>query len=290
MSASNSISSKNITTKLSTLIYCAFLGAVIVLPLYLVFISSFKTTEEIYTDYLGLPNFHNLENYMFILKGKNIVSYFINSFYVTATSILLINLITPFTAYIIAKNYKKKLYKYIYMYFLILIFIPFNVIVFPLTKLLYNLHLMNLSGLIFCYVALSIPENIFLYVAYFRTINKDIFDAAQIDGCDSFQYYLKVLLPISLTILITVNILNIIWIWNDFFLPLMIINSNPSSWTLPIFIYHFKGQYSFSVNQASAAYQISIIPIVILFVTFQDTIIKGAAMQSNKENKLQNIH
>jgi len=147
---------------------------------------------------------------------------------------------------------------------------------------------MNSLGLILCYAALSIPENIFLYVAYFRTVNKDIYDAAQLDGCNPFQYYLRVLLPICQTVVITVNILNVLWIWNDFFLPLMVVNSDPSLWTLPIYIYHFKGKYSFSANLACAAYQISIIPIAILFVVFQNKIVLGNLFQSNRESRILN--
>lgn len=280
---------KKIIAKILVLFYCLALVALVLLPLYLTLITSFKSTQEVYSDYLKLPSTFNLENYAYILNQKNFLSYFSNSIYITTASILLINLITPFTAYIIAKNYEKRLFRYIYLYFLILIFIPFNIIIFPLTKLLYSLHLMNSIGLIICYVALSIPENIFLYAAYFRTVNKDIFDAAQLDGCNSFQYYSMVLLPVCKVVVITVNILNIIWIWNDFFLPLMIINSDPSSWTLPIFIYHFKGQYSFSVNLASAAYQISMIPMVILFILFQNKIVIGANIQSHKDGKINNV-
>lgn len=270
-------------TKTSMLIYCLLLVTLVLLPLYLTLITSFKTTQELYANYFWLPERFNLENYFYLFKQKNIMQYFINSIYITTISILLINLIIPFTAYIIAKNFDKRLYRYIYIYFLTLIFVPFNIIVFPLTKLLYSLNLMNSTGLIICYVALSIPENVFLYVSYFRTINRDIYEAAQIDGCSQFQYYSRVLIPICQTIVITVNILNIVWIWNDFFLPLMVVNSDPSSWTLPIFIYHFKGQYSFSVNLASAAYQISIIPIAILFIAFQNKIIEGTTLQSRKE-------
>ncbi len=273
---------KKIIVKIFVLFYCLLLVSLVFLPLYLTFITSFKSTQEVHSNYLKLPTTFNLENYIYIINQKNFVLYFANSIYITTSSILLINLITPITAYIIAKNYERRLFRYIYLYFLILVFIPFNIIVFPLTKLLYSLDLMNSVGLVICYVALSIPQNTFLYVAYFRTINKDMFDAARLDGCNSFQYYSLVLLPISRVIIITVNILNIIWIWNDFFLPLMIVNSNPSLWTLPIFIYHFKGQYSFSVNLACAAYQISMIPMAILFVIFQNKIVIGATMQNRK--------
>jgi len=269
-------------TRISMVLYCLLLIATVILPLYLTFVTAFKTTKETYANYLGLPTIFSLENFTSIIEQKNIAQYFANSVYITAVSILLINLVTPLTAYIIARNHERRFFKYIYIYFLISIFVPFNVIVFPLTKLLYSLKLMNSIGLIICYVALSIPENIFLYVAYFRAINRELFEAAQLDGCGPFQYYARVLLPTCRTIVITVNILNIIWIWNDFFLPLMVVNTDPSSWTLPIFIYNFKGQHSFSVNLASAAYQISIIPIAILFIVFQNKIIEGTALQSKK--------
>jgi raffinose/stachyose/melibiose transport system permease protein len=195
------------------------------------------------------------------------------------------SIINPFIAYKISINWDKKIYRFLYIAISSAMLIPSKVILFPLIKIYYNLGLMNTFGLIIYYTIFMIPEMVFLYVPYFRMFSKDLKNAAIIDGSTEFTFYKDVFLPICKPIIITGAILITIWTWNDFFMPLMILNKNPDSWTLPIFIYNFMGKFSAHKNYAFAACVISLIPISIFYILFHKKILSGFKIKNNKRVK-----
>lgn len=165
--------------------------------------------------------------------------------------------------------------KTMYFYLLAGIFVPFQVIMVPLVKYLAKLKLCNIPGLIIMCVTLASSQGVFLLVNYIRSVPRDLEEAAYIDGCGTVKAYVKIVLPMIKPILATIFVLNALWVWNDFQMPLLILNQSQDMWTLPLFQYNFKSQYSFDYNLAFASYLIAMIPVLIAYACAQKHIVSG---------------
>lgn len=249
---------------------------VIFLPLYLTVITAFKTSKESARNFFAFPSELYLGNFQEVLFNNNFFQFFSNSVLITLVSILLILLVVPLTAYAISRNMNKWYFKTLYILFIMGIIIPFQVIMLPVTRLMTELDLLNRFGLILLYVTYALTQGVFLYVGYIRTtIPKELEEAAEVDGCSKFRTYRSVIFPLLAPLTATVIIVNSFWIWNDFLLPLLILNKSETFWTLPLFQYNFKSQYSFNYNLAFASFVMTVIPIMLVYVFFQKQIIAG---------------
>lgn len=247
----------------------------ILAPLYLVITNTFKTLEEAGKNFFGLPLSFNFNNYQQLFDSNNYWRYVGNSAFITIISIIMVVLIIPPLSYAIARNFNKKYYKFVYFYILIGLFIPSQVIMLPVTQLMTNLKLLNPIGMIVLYSTLSLTQGVFLLVNYIRSLPYEIEEAAQIDGCTVFQTYTKIILHLVKPMLATLIILNTLWFWNDFGLPLLILNKSRDSWTLPLFQYNFKSEYSFNYTMAFTAYFMGMLPVLVVYCMGQKYIIKG---------------
>ena len=189
----------------------------ILCPLWMVLINSFKTLEEAGKNFFALPSKLNLENYIELFTNSNYWIFLKNSFKITVISIILI-----------------------------LIFVPSQVVLLPVTKMMSKLNMLNHAGLIILYAAFGLTQGVFLFVNYIRGLPYEIEESAQIDGCSVFQTYVKIVLPLVKPMISTLLIMDTLWIWNDFMLPLLILNRSQAIWTLPLFQYNFKTEYSFN--------------------------------------------
>lgn len=252
-------------------------GLVIVfLPLYLTLITAFKTSKESARDFFSFPSELYWGNFLEVIGSNNFVQFFTNSIVITAVSIILITLIVPLTAYAISRNMNKWYYKTLFVLFIVGIIIPFQVIMLPVTKLMTQLDLLNRPGLILLYVTYALTQGVFLYVGYIKTsIPKELEEAAYVDGCSKFRTYRSIIFPLLNPLTATIIIINAFWIWNDFLLPLLILNKSEAMWTLPLFQYNFKSQYTFNYNLAFASFVLTIVPIMLVFMVFQKQIIAG---------------
>lgn len=254
----------------------------ILAPLYLVVINSFKTLEEAGKDFFALPaslSFHNFKN---LFENNNYWVFAKNSLMISVISVLLILTFVPSISFSIARNYHKKYYKGVYFYLLMGLFIPSQVIMLPVTKLMTNLNLLNRQGLILLYAAYSLTQGVFLFVNYIRGLPYEVEESAYIDGCNVFQVYTKIVLPLVKPMIATLLIMDLLWIWNDFMLPLLILNRSQTIWTLPLFQYNFKTEYSFDYTMAFTAYLMSMLPVLIIYCLGQKHIIKGLTAGSVK--------
>lgn len=138
-----------------------------------------------------------------------------------------------------------------------------------------KLKLCNIPGLIIMCVTLASSQGVFLLVNYIRSVPRDLEEAAYIDGCGTVKAYVKIVLPMIKPILATIFVLNALWVWNDFQMPLLILNQSQDMWTLPLFQYNFKSQYSFDYNLAFASYLIAMIPVLIAYACAQKHIVSG---------------
>lgn len=134
---------------------------------------------------------------------------------------------------------------------------------------------MNQGGLILIYVAFALGQGVFLFTGYYSSIPVELEEAAEIDGCTTTQTFFRIVFPLAKPMTVTVIILNVLWIWNDFLLPLLILNKSAAMWTLPLYQYNFKSAYTFDYNLAFASFLFSIIPMIIMYILLQKNIIEG---------------
>ena len=254
----------------------------ILLPLWLVLINSFKTLEEAGKNFFALPSRLNFANYQELFSNSNYWVFLKNSFVITVFSLALILIFIPSVSYAIARNYEKRYYKFVYFYLLMGLFIPSQVILLPVTKMMSRMNMMNHQGLILLYAAFSLTQGVFLFVNYIRGLPYEIEESAQIDGCSVFQTYVKIVLPLAKPMISTIVIMDTLWIWNDFMLPLLILNRSRDIWTLPLFQYNFKTEYSFNYPMAFTAYLLAMLPMLIIYCLGQKYIVKGLTAGSVK--------
>lgn len=252
-------------------------GAILVLiPLLATVFSSFKTTQDIMQHFFAFPNPAILDNYARLI-ADGIGHYFWNSAVITVLSVILVTLFIPAAAYSIARNMSKhKAFAIMYSLLILGIFVPFQVIMIPITVMMSRLGLANMWGLIILYLTYAIPQTLFLYVGYIKLSVPDSLDeAAMIDGADRFTTYRKIIFPMLKPMHATTLIINALWFWNDFMLPLLILNKNAEMWTLPLFQYNYTGQYFNDYGPSFASYVVGIITITIVYLIFQKNIISG---------------
>lgn len=248
---------------------------IIFFPLFVCFINSFRTTSDLIHGFLKIPDKITLENYQYIITQRHIFRYIGNSLLITIVGAVISALINPYIAYCISINWDKKRYRILYALLSASMFIPSKLILFPLIKIYYKFGLMNIVGLFLYYAVFMIPETVFMLVPYFRTFKVELYESARLEKCGPLKFYWTIFVPTCKAAITTVLILNVIWIWNDFFMPLMILNKSPNNWTLPIFIYNYLGRNTIHRGYSFAACQIALLPIIIFYLLFHQKIIDG---------------
>lgn len=251
-------------------------GILILVPLLVTVFSSFKTTKDIMNHFFSLPNPFTLSNYQRLI-ADGIGGYFWNSAVITILSLIVVAIFIPAAAYSIARNMsKRKAFNIMYSLLILGIFVPFQVIMIPITVMMSKLGLANMYGLVILYLTYAIPQTLFLYVGYIKISVPDSLDeAAEIDGADKFTTYHQIIFPMLKPMHATTLIINALWFWNDFMLPLLVLNKDSKLWTLPLFQYNYQGQYFNDYGPSFASYIVGIITITIVYLIFQKNIISG---------------
>ena len=251
-------------------------GILILVPLLVTVFSSFKTTKDIMNHFFSLPNPFTLSNYQRLI-ADDIGGYFWNSAVITILSLIAVAIFIPAAAYSIARNMsKRKAFNIMYSLLILGIFVPFQVIMIPITVMMSKLGLANMYGLVILYLTYAIPQTLFLYVGYIKISVPDSLDeAAEIDGADKFTTYRQIIFPMLKPMHATTLIINALWFWNDFMLPLLVLNKDSKMWTLPLFQYNYQGQYFNDYGPSFASYIVGIITITIVYLIFQKNIISG---------------
>ena len=251
-------------------------GILILVPLLVTVFSSFKTTKDIMNHFFSLPNPFTLSNYQRLI-ADGIGGYFWNSAVITILSLIAVAIFIPAAAYSIARNMsKRKAFNIMYSLLILGIFVTFQVIMIPITVMMSKLGLANMYGLVILYLTYAIPQTLFLYVGYIKISVPDSLDeAAEIDGADKFTTYRQIIFPMLKPMHATTLIINALWFWNDFMLPLLVLNKDSKLWTLPLFQYNYQGQYFNDYGPSFASYIVGIITITIVYLIFQKNIISG---------------
>ena len=267
----------------STILTCFFavLCVIWIIPIFEVLINSFKSNAWVNLDAFALPNaesFVGLANY---IKGMTFGDYpFLKSvFYstfITVVSVVLILLCCSMSAWYIARVDSKfaRIFYYLCLFSMI---VPFQMVMFTLTFTADRLKLSSPWLIPVVYLGFGAGLAIFMFVGFVKGLPLEIEEAAAIDGCGPFRTFFSVVLPMLKPTLISVGILEVMWVWNDYLLPYLVLDRTKYM-TIPIHVQYLKGSYgTVDLGATMAVIMLSIIPIIIVYLLCQKHIIKGVA-------------
>ena len=242
----------------------------VILPLAWVFLSSWKTTGEIFNSPLALPQHWSFDNYIGAWTDSHIGRYLLNSVFVVTAALVLVMLLGSAAAYSLAR------YPFPgsgLVYYLILAGLTFPVFlaIVPLFFVLKNTGLLNtLPGLVATYVAFAFPFTVFFLYPFFRTLPQEIAEAAELDGAGEWRTFAQVMVPMARPGIVAVAIFNFLGLWNQFLLPVAL-NTNEDNYVLSQGMARFASQAGYAVNfgQLFAAVVITVVPVLIVYIIFQ---------------------
>lgn len=270
---------KNIPLSFILIIY----SIIVIFPLVWIFSSSLKSSMEIFANVWALPKGIKWENYVNAWIEASIGKYFINSLFVTATSVFFILLLSAMVAYVLTR-FKFLGNSFVFYYFLGGLMIPTFLGIVPLFLLLKDLHLLdNFIGLILVYIAYSLPFSIFILTPFFKSLPRELAEAAIIDGCSDFSVFWRIMLPLAKPGLITVGIFNFLGIWNEYILALVIISSGELR-TLPLGIanLYMVQHYQADWGTLFAGLTIVMVPTLIVYIIFSKKLTSGITLGALK--------
>jgi len=256
-----------------------FISLVILIPMVVLFLNSFKAQGESNNMSLSLPKEWIFENYKTVIEQGKLISSFFNSLLYATCSVVIIIFVVSAAAFVIARN-RRGINNFIYYFIISGIAIPINNV--ALMKVLQVLHLVNTRiGIILIYAAINIPLSLFLSYGFISTIPREIDEAAVIDGCGPVKLFIKIILPLLKPITSTLFVLNFMAVWNDFTMPLYYLN-NSAKWPMTLAVYNFFGAFENSWNLVSADIMLTLLPVLIVFILGQKYIVGGVAAGSVK--------
>ncbi len=260
------------------LVILLLLSAVFIFPVFIVLINSFKLKFSISATPFVLPDkdtFTGLSNYIEGIANTGFWSAFMWSLFITVFSVAVIIIFTSMTAWYITRV-KSRFNSVLYYTLVFSMIVPFQMVMFTMSKTANVLGLDNPAGIILIYLGFGAGLSVFMFSGFIKTVPLGVEEAAKIDGCNTFQIFWNVVFPILKPTAITVAILNTMWIWNDYLLPYLVIGNDYK--TIPIAVQYLKGGYgSVDMGAMMAMLVLSIIPVIIFYLSSQKYIIKGVA-------------
>ena len=257
------------------LVVVILLAAVYIYPVFLMVDNSLKPFKEILTNVLALPSHLEWANYTYVIEKMEYFRLFWNNVVITVIGIAGIVAFSSMAAYILDRR-QTPVTKALHTFIITPMLIPFQTIMITLLKFMNIIHLNGTTwGLGIQYWGFGIPMATFIYFNFMKSIPTEIDESAMIDSATTFQTYLLIIFPLLKTVTATVVVLDVMWIWNDFLLPLLMVNSSPASKTLVLAAYNFVGSLNTKWHYALAAMVLAILPSVIVFVFLQRYIVDG---------------
>lgn len=256
----------------------SILSIVFLYPIFLVLINSFKSKLFISDQPFALPSsetFVGVQNYVDGIVKTGLLHAAGRSIFITISSVLIIVIFTSMAAWWITRVHSK-LSTILYYLFVFAMIVPFQMVMYTLAKITDMLKMGNMYGIVFVYLGFGAGLSVFMFSGFIKAIPVTLEEAAMIDGCNPVQTYFKIVFPILKPTAITVAILNTMWIWNDYLLPTLVLDT--SSPTIPMAVQYLKGSYgSVDLGAMMAMLVIAILPIIIFYLCSQKYIIKGVA-------------
>lgn len=259
------------------IIILTVISVLFIAPIVIVFMNSFKSKLFINSTPFAFPNadsFVGLANYGEGMIKTGFLQAFFITLFITVASVFLIVMLTSMTAWYLVRV-KSRFTKVMYYLFAFAMIVPFQMVMFTLSKLANMMHLSNPVGIILVYLGFGAGLAVFMFCGFVKSIPIEIEEAAMIDGCTPIQTFFQVVFPIMKPTAITVAILQAMWIWNDYLLPYLVLDIKKYK-TIPIVIQYLKGGYgAVDWGTMMAMLVLAIVPIVVFYVACQKYIIEG---------------
>ncbi|MDG0811551.1 carbohydrate ABC transporter permease [Cohnella rhizosphaerae] len=244
-------------------------------PLFLAIFNSFKSFQEVMSDVIALPHHWTFANYSYVWKFINYPRLFLNNTIITVLGLAGIVLVSSIAAYKLART-KSRLSGIVYFICIMPMLIPFQSIMLTVLKTARFLHLSDSTwGLGLLYWGFGAPLAVFIYHGFVKGIPKELDESAMIDGASGFGLFFKIIFPLLKSVTATIVIIDVMWIWNDFLLPLLMVNGSPTTKTLTLAAYTFVGQYTSDWQYAMTAMVMAVLPSIVVFMFLQKYIVKG---------------
>ena len=273
-------------------VFALALFLVFLFPFFIVLINSAKAPFEITQNPLSMPAEWKklVDNVVSIWTSVNVrySSSFLSSVIITTLSLLFLNFLSAQAAWVLVRT-KTKLSNAIFIMFVAAMVIPFQIVMFPLLTWFREIYdmtgiklLRSYSGIVLAYIGFGVSQSIFMFHGFIKSIPLELEEAAIIDGCGRGEIFYRIIFPILKPIQATVLVLNGIWIWNDYLLPLLILGKGNKVMTIPLAVSNVAGAYVKQWDLILTAILMAMVPIVIFFLIAQKSIIKGMVAGSIK--------
>lgn len=255
-------------------IFVIFWSLVAALPFVFMVLNSFKDKFEILTEgVFAIPKKFEITNYVNVIKG-NFIHFFINSVIVVVVALSILLFISACASYPLSR-FKFNLAKPLYGVIVACMSIPIHITLIPVFKMSQSLHVYDsIVALIGPYVATAIPISVFILTSFMRETPKEIEESAEIDGCNKFQMFFKIIFPLAKPGLATLAIYNGVNMWNEFSFAYTLTQSAKNK-TLPLAVWEFQGQYSMNTPMIMTVLTLTVIPMILLFAFMQERLVKG---------------
>lgn len=261
-------------------IVLAILAVLYLYPIFMILMNSLKKERSITTagafDLPDAESFAGLENFTNAIASKGFLASLGYSLVITVTSVAAILLFCSMCAWFITRV-KSKWVQSLYYLFVFSMVVPFQMVMFTLSQTADRLHLNTPWNIWIIYLGFGAGLAVFMFAGFMKSIPLEIEEASMIDGCNPLQTYFLVVLPILRPTLVSVGILEAMWVWNDYLLPTLVLDIK-SYKTIPMLIQYFRGSYgSVEMGPMMASIMLTVIPIIIVYLAGQKYIIKGVA-------------
>ncbi|NQX48569.1 carbohydrate ABC transporter permease [Paenibacillus tritici] len=258
------------------------LAIVFLSPFYLVLSNSVKGLKDILTDAASWPQVFHWDNYSKVWKAIDFPQAFLNSLQITILSVIFIVLFSSMAAYQIVRK-PTRFNSFVFLLLVSAMIIPFQSLMLQLVRVTSILELRGeLYGIVACYLGFGMPLSVFLFHGFIKTVPLELEEAARVDGSNPYGVFFRIVFPLLMPIIVTVIILNTLWIWNDYLLPVLVIGGNKDLTTLPVAVTKFFGQYTKKWDLALAGLVMAITPILLFFLSLQRYIVEGVTSGSIK--------
>ena len=247
---------------------------VVLYPIFIMVMSGFKTNAEIFSSPFALPNSLNFDNYAVIWNTTDVPRYLLNTTFVTLISVAVLLVTGTMAAYAISR-YRFRGSIMVSLFFLAGLMLPLRLAIIPLFVQLKAMGLVdNLFGLIFIYTAMSLPSTVFILTGFLRALPGELEDSARVDGASELRIMVQIMVPLITPAMVIAGIYNAVPIWNDFFFPLIFIQT-PENKTLAQGLTSFFGEYSVNFGVLYAGLTLAALPVVVVFIIQSKRFIAG---------------
>lgn len=257
-------------------LFLAVLMLMFIFPFIMVVLNAFKTDGDFLTNPMSLPKEFVFKNFSTAFEKMNFIKAFSNSLIVTVLGTSLIILFSSMAAYWFVRN-ASKFNNFVFYSMVGAMIIPFQAVMIPLVGIYFGKLRMpsNKWLLIYMCIGFGISQAVFMYSGFIKGISRELDEAAMIDGCSRLRTFFMIIFPLLTPITVTIIIIDVLWIWNDFLLPTLIVGTSIKEYTLPLSTYKFFGTYTAQYTLIMASLLMTMAPVIVMYLFLQKFIVAG---------------